>query len=201
MPAAAIVPTPSSPRSVLAFLLAAFLVVAPLAHAEVEERYSESFYVVNARPDTPLTTLINQASYIRIGGVQYHGSATPDFRSRLFWTTDEDTGLCRMTRVLVNLRIDVRLPRLFEATDAQRAAFERFMAPLRVHEQGHVSRYRATANQMVRELEALPPMADCESLQKAAFSRGNAIIREGSEENARYDAETRHGLNQSGGAG
>lgn len=192
----AFVPARRPARLRAAILGAICAVVAPTASAEVDEHYEETFYVVNARPDMPLTALINQASYLKQGGRTYHGWAKPDFRSKLFWNLDAGTGLCRMTRVLVTLRIEVRYPRLFDATDAQRAAFEQFMGPLRSHEQGHVSRYRATANQMVRELEALPPMEDCETLQKAAINRGNAVIREGADENVRYDAETQHGRTQ-----
>lgn len=176
--------------------VACLAVLSPGAHAEVDEHYSEDFYVVNARPDMALVDMINAASYLKSDGVTYHGRATPDYRSRLYWNVDAGTGLCSMTRVLVTLRIVVRYPRLFDATDAQRAEFERFMAPLRVHEQGHVSFYRATAAQMVRELESLPPMESCEDLRKAAFARGNEILREGSATNVRYDAETQHGRTQ-----
>lgn len=179
-----------------AFVIALRAVLAPMAHAEVDEHYVESFYVVNAEPDMPLSTLISQASYIKFDGVTYHGSATPSIRSKLFWNVDDATGMCRMTRVVVTLRIDVRLPRLFDASDAQRAAFERFMAPLRVHEQGHVDLYRANAARMVREQEAVPPMPSCEDLQKAAINRGEEVLREGRAADVRYDAETKHGLNQ-----
>ena len=183
-------------RCLAALLVALCAVIPPPAHAEVDERYVETFYVVNARPEMPLSALITQASYIKFDGVTYHGVATPGIQSRLFWNFDAATGLCRMKRVLVTLRVEVRLPRLFEATDAQRAAFERFMARLRVHEQGHVDLYRAIAAQMVRELEVLPPMPSCDALQKAAIDRGDEILREGRAANVRYDAVTQHGRTQ-----
>ena len=177
----------------LSSLLALFAV--STACAEVVEHVSEDFYVANARPWQSVTDVVNAASTIRQDGILYHGNTHWDLTWYMYWDTTDD-GTCRMTRVVVTLKATVNIPRIFDATDAQRAEYERFIAGLREHERGHVEIARSAAHEIVTALEQLPPMPSCRALRERANETGIRIRNQGSERQVEYDRVTNHGQSQ-----
>jgi predicted secreted Zn-dependent protease len=165
------------------------------AHAEVIESLLEDFYVVNAKPNVSVRSLINQCTRIRQDGEVYHGFASSEFSSRFHWH-EGPNGACQMQRVVVYLRLKIEVPRLFDATDAQRREFDSYIVALRAHERGHSAITRATIDEYVTQLEALPSMASCDELRKRADARGREILAAGRARQAAYDRDTGHGRTQ-----
>lgn len=184
------------PRGSLLKLVAAAWLAGPApAFAEVVERKLEDFYVVNARPDQPVRALIVQATRIRINGQSFHGVTNWHIGWRMYWQ-EAPGGECRMTRVVVTLQTRVEVPRLFEATDAQRAEFDGYIGPLLAHERGHVAIARSIAGEVDDALSRLPPMEDCDALEDAANALGMRIVADGKARQAAFDRDTGHGSRQ-----
>ena len=106
---------------------------------------------------------------------------------------------CRTRPVSTQVNISYEMPHWATETNARpslQTEWDRYLAALWVHEQGHGDHGIQAANDIKAELEALPPEADCE----AAGARANAVAHEIRERYAQidvdYDRQTKGGKTQ-----
>ena len=107
-------------------------------------------------------------------------------------------GGCRMSRVTVTIVLRTTLPRWDSppsAPEALRQQWQRFLAAARTHEKGHYDNAVAAANEATDALRGLqtPTCAtfphDANALFQSILARHKAV-------DAKYDAQTRHGILQ-----
>lgn len=176
-------------------LAAALLLAAGLAHAGVDEEYSEQPYAVQARPDQTLEQALNAATPIIVDGQRFHGYTRWHVRWTFRWWREE-SGRCNITEAATRLRADVQLPELHGATPRQRALFERYRAALSRHEQGHVQFGRDAAQAIDQGIARLPAAPDCATLERDANALGQRLLREYAQRERDYDRATGHGATQ-----
>lgn len=178
-----------------ALTCAVALCAATPAHAEVQEEHVRRPYPVHALSDEPLRLALNRATPIRVAGRTFDGYTRWNVRWNYRWWRDA-SGRCAMTRVTVSLRTEVQLPELLTATEAQRAMFDRYIAALDRHEQGHVQIGRDAARAVQQALASLPEAPDCPTLESRADALGNRLVAEYADREREYDRTTRHGATQ-----
>jgi len=165
------------------------------AHAEVRETLDYEYYDAPVARGQSLLTALNSASTIREDGRTFHGHTKWLVRWNFWWQENRDRS-CRITSVKTSVATTITLPRISGGTAAQKSEFQRFSAALKEHELGHRDNGKEAAEQVQRAILAMPEMADCKQLERAANEAGRRVIREHNDKDKRYDAETRHGRNQ-----
>lgn len=180
-------------RLQLALLLACALPLA--AAAEVRDNIDYSYYEVQVFTGPSLGTQVRAASPIREGSQVSFGDTHWNVRWDLRWNNDA-SGQCRLTGVVVTLRTRMLLPQLRGASAQQAAVFERFMAALRLHENGHYAHGQRAAQEIEQNLLALPPAASCAALEAQANDSGRRSLARYADLDVQYDRETNHGRTQ-----
>lgn len=106
---------------------------------------------------------------------------------------------CEFTDFSATLESTITLPRWFAphtASQRLRTKWEKFMAALRIHEDGHY----ALAVQAVKEIEALGRSfhvsGKCSRIAKAFKDQATPILEKCNAANAAYDLHTHYGWNQ-----
>lgn len=115
-----------------------------------------------------------------------------------FAMTSDATG-CTASDVEVNVDIRMILPRWNAPRSADRALIERwnrYLAALRVHEDGHRDRADAAAADVRRALRREHGARDCRALENRLNSLANARLDRLRAEQAAYDRETESGRKQ-----
>lgn len=108
-------------------------------------------------------------------------------------------GECRIESPTVRADINFVFPAWqgsATATADTRAAWQRYVAALRVHESGHAAFAVAGVNDVMESLRAQPPQQTCDRLEAAADAEGERIVDRIRAEDLRYDRETDHGATQ-----
>lgn len=139
---------------------------------------------------------------------------TADARDWAFEREGEGTPVrvtCRLGGGAVEVRCEIQTPELrtpLESRAAQRE-WDRFVAAVQTHEDGHIDEYMAEATAVARELSALSASGEgrneraAERAAHAAFMRLLApiasprrLVERANEAAARYDRANRHGRSQ-----
>ena len=143
------------------------------------------------------------ASYDAVLAGLRAGAAGPHF-ARADWRLSYDLrwrqgpGSCAVTDVRTTLQLGVRLPRWTPPPGAPGelvARWERFMAALKVHEEGHLENGRGAERETKAALAALSA-PDCGILEARAKERFQRIIDAYNAKDAEYDRATGHGRTQ-----
>ncbi len=103
---------------------------------------------------------------------------------------------CRIFSVDAKLKSKIIVPRwpgAASADPALRTKWEAFSNALLAHEKGHVAYGEAARAEAERAIKALPKMATCEELDKAAMAAGNAAVNKAKQDELAYDRSTHHG--------
>jgi len=112
---------------------------------------------------------------------------------------DQSSDGCRLAEAHVRTRITTTLPvwanRGNAAPDLQ-ASWDRFIAALTVHEEGHAARAIEKAAVIERGLTALPPQTKCDEALTEGRSYFAAQMEELKKEQIEYDRTTNHGMTQ-----
>jgi predicted secreted Zn-dependent protease len=129
--------------------------------------------------------------------------AHPNFDAETHWdasvnhTWRQSGKTCRMTSVDVSLKLTILLPKLATkvSPDVQ-ARWDKFLAAVIVHENGHVRLYKSTAKDLDRSLGVLSRPCNI-------FLRDAAVVTQDGYKkmqraNDDYDAETDNGAKQGG---
>ena len=115
-----------------------------------------------------------------------------------YTSTRQPDGLCKLARVSVGIHVAVALPSWAAGPAAAPGladAWQTYIAALTLHEQGHVDRDVASAQQLVNDLTALGPV-DCGSLSLQVTSLATKSGVALAQSNLDYDTETGHGRTQ-----
>ena len=154
---------------------------------------------------TPNTTYydVSGASYDAVLAGLRAGSSGPHF-ARADWRLSYDVRWrqgpsgCAVTDVRTTLQLGVRLPRWTPPPGAPGelvARWERFIAALKVHEEGHLANGRGAERETKAALATLSA-PDCGSLDARAKERFQRIIDAYNARDAEYDRATGHGRTQ-----
>lgn len=74
--------------------------------------------------------------------------------------------------------------------------WDEYMENLRTHEDFHAKNGESAAVEIEAMLDGLPGSSDCESLEKEANAKAEAIIKERNLDDEHFDIESQHGLTQ-----
>lgn len=109
-----------------------------------------------------------------------------------FWN---EGGRCRLTQVSTALTVRTTLPRWSSADEHPQLAarWRRYLRALREHEEGHAQNGRSALRAVGERLRALPPEADCRSLEGSVQAAADAVIAEHGARDRSWDARTEHG--------
>lgn len=184
-------------RARLASLVVAGLAAWPLtAGAQVRELLSYRHYPVSVEPQGSLTRALSKATPVRPRWWQrFHAMAAWN----VSWTYQERVGPagdCRADDAEVTLVTEITLPELTSAGDAQRKAFDAYLAALTTHELGHHAIAQAAGGKILAGLRDAGVFNDCEALGAHVTSLTGALIQEAKAAEKRYDEDTRYGLTQ-----
>jgi predicted secreted Zn-dependent protease len=183
-------------RAVKGLALALVLAFTSLAAtADVREDFPVRYYAVEVTRGQKVHEAVTAASPIKKSGRTFHGYTEWEIR----WTwrhRSQADGRCGITSTDVSLTGSILLPRLAGGTQAQAAAFERYLVQLREHEDGHQRIARAAADDIERVLKTLLPAPSCRELASEANAKARAKLDEHLEREREYDRETRHGYTQ-----
>ena len=125
----------------------------------------------------------------------FHGMANWNVRYTYRWRRNGD-GSCEIEGVAPFFDGEILMPRWVpgaSVTAAQRSAWERFVATLKVHEDGHIEHGQQLAN----ALSQLGGMrVDCNSVEASLKKRADALITRYIALDEEYDKKTNHGATQ-----
>jgi predicted secreted Zn-dependent protease len=177
------------------YLIAALVLAATTAHAEITDALDYEFYDVAANPRQRLTTLLNSASPFKEGGKTFHGHTKWNINWS-FSLNRNASGECKLGATKITLNAKITLPRLVGDSPEQQTQMERYLIPLRQHELGHYQIAQEAANAVRQKLASLPGKASCSDMGKAANEAGKETVNVYDEKNRTYDIETDHGKSQ-----
>jgi predicted secreted Zn-dependent protease len=112
------------------------------------------------------------------------------------FTTQAVSGGCRVDAVTVTLDAVVRLPRWVDRDAAPaeaQQAWDRMLARLTDHEQGHVQIGQSSADAVERAVRETEPGASCAEVTGRAKGRADAVLALLQRQQDDYDARTNHG--------
>lgn len=162
------------------------------AAAEVVQSLEVKTYDVPYRADMSLRKAIRSASPIRHGGKIFHGFTRWHVNWQLWWNDTPD-GRCAIHKTQIRVAGVITLPVLQSGPDDVRQTFDRYVTALRRHEMGHYQFALDAAQQIDRQILALPPQDTCTLLESTANGIGRRILDEAIREEIEYDRRTRHG--------
>lgn len=106
---------------------------------------------------------------------------------------------CKFTSVDVSLTGTIELPRWVPPHNASNVLVQkwnRYLAALRIHENGHYAHGASAAQEMETLAKSLHGFGDCRAMVSEFNDRAHAIIRKYNLLDAAYDRETDHGRTQ-----
>lgn len=131
------------------------------------------------------------------GGKRF--DARTEWTVRWWFDVEPEAGGCRVLRPRVDLHVLVTLPRWRREAEAPAELverWERFLAALREHEQGHRAIGFAAADELQAMLFEQPAARDCAEARRRANRLGHEIVARRMRDNDRYDQRTQHGASE-----
>jgi len=176
-------------------IAAVLLIVTAPAFADRND-FAIDYFTVNGETSLQLSSEIDAKGPVGEDGRRSDGYT----RWRMSWNfgMNSDTAGCGVSRVAVDLDIHMTLPRWdmpSGATPQLIARWNRYLAALRMHEDGHRQRAEAAADELRRTL-ARERAPDCRTLENRLDSMANALLAKLRARQAAYDRETKFGQNQ-----
>ena len=108
-------------------------------------------------------------------------------------------GKCKATMIKFDVSLTYVYPRLTSLPDVSpgiAADWNRFVAALKVHEEGHAKIEVERAGLMLEELQKIPAYATCEEFNRVWRAKANAFALETKQVEAAYDRDTQSGKTQ-----
>ncbi len=141
-----------------------------MAKAEVVARKTISYFDIKGRTADELDAALNQRGPLAMGSSSHHPGATK-IRFGGNATYSEANGRCYISDVKVTVDTEIILPRWRDRRSAGKQLsmiWDTLAGDIRRHEDRHVEIARQHARQMERQILALRPAADCDTLQENA---------------------------------
>jgi predicted secreted Zn-dependent protease len=178
--------------------LVALLVIASASAPALADRndFAIDYFTVDGETSGALSADIDAKGPVGENGRRSDGYT----RWSMSWTfgmSADDTG-CAVSRATVDLGIRMTLPRWNTPPGASPqliARWNRYIAALRNHEDGHRSRAETAADELRRAFFR-ERAADCALLEKRLDALANALLAALRERQAAYDRETQFGQKQ-----
>lgn len=132
----------------------------------------------------------------KVNGSSYVGET----RSPMQYSWQTETiapGSCSIKDVRVSMNAQILLPRWTPPADADSALvteWKRFITALELHESGHKDISARAGREIVEQLRGMSGL--CSQVSMRASDIARRIFDRARDEQARYDADTRHGLTQ-----
>lgn len=130
-------------------------------------------------------------------GKKYDALTTWFTRWRYTWESGLNS--CKITGVKTSVEVLHRYPKWVnkaEADPALQHRWERYMANLKTHENGHKDIGIAAADEIETAIGQMPPARGCRALEAAANGLGQEILERYRALEADYDRQTGHGRTQ-----
>ncbi len=181
-------PLASHKFSISCALLLAFCLPG-MAKAEVVARKSISYFDIKGRTADELDAALNQRGPLAMGSSSHHPGATK-IRFGGNATYSEADGRCYISDVKVTVDTEIILPRWRDRRNADKQLsmiWDTLAADIRRHEDRHVEIARQHARQMERQILALRPAADCDTLQEKANEVTERETERHDADQARFD--------------
>jgi predicted secreted Zn-dependent protease len=118
---------------------------------------------------------------------------------KLSVSTEQHEDGCRLTNVSVTLNTEMTLPNWADVEEMNakiQAEWARYLAALRMHQDGHVEINLNTAQEIKAALLAMEPFETCEALKAAAGMTTATLQAEAEDAHAAYDKKTKFGARQ-----
>lgn len=115
------------------------------------------------------------------------------------FTYHEDGKSCRIERVTTSADVTYTLPRWKvprAAAPELTAHWDRYLAALQTHEDGHRDFGVRGAHEVEQQIRALPAHGSCRELEAAANAAGHRVLDKYRAQELAYDRDTRHGATQ-----
>jgi predicted secreted Zn-dependent protease len=175
--------------------VAALLIGSAPAFADRDD-FAVEYFTIDGDTSLELSAAIDAKGPVGENGRRSDGYT----RWNMSWTfglNSDDTG-CTVGRVSVDLDIHMILPRWDTPPGADPkliARWNRYLAALRIHEDGHRYRAEAAAGELRRAL-VRERATDCATLETRLDSMANALLAELRKRQAAYDQDTNFGKSQ-----
>ncbi len=152
----------------------------------IEEQVQTHYYEIHGRDARALHAALESRTHGR-------GVGETGIRIEFEFAARQSAHGCQLTELGVRLDMVVIYPRWMNADDASpelRRRWDRFIAALEVHEEGHAQLAREGAGEIARRLAESAPAPDCRTLQEN-LSRRYDVMRAALDGRQRaYDRET-----------
>jgi len=183
-------------RACMAVTIAGLLLPPVGIRAEPEVRESIELYDVRGSTAAQLRRDLARLGP-RVGDRKYGGRTTWE----LTWTytLDERPAECGIASYDIRMEVTTTLPRWVPDDDVSGklvARWERFLAALTDHEQGHRRLGLEAATALERHVNEMPAEPTCDELERAIADDSEGIVRSYRESERRYDEHTRHGRSE-----
>jgi predicted secreted Zn-dependent protease len=129
-----------------------------------------------------------------VAGRRFDGLTTWALNSSYSFAEGGDS--CRVRNATIQIEAVIALPELSDESALppdELGLWKAYLLQLRAHEDGHVSIYRAGAQELSNEVFALGDMPDCDQLREALAGLREAKIARISQADRNFDLQTGHG--------
>jgi len=154
-------------------------------------------YTIHGTTDRELGSAMRSLGPADPTGRRYPGRADWNVSWTYRWQSQGNR--CLLTSPSVQLKGTITLPRWEDRDRADpelQQRWDRFLAALTVHEQGHFQFGVAAADELRRQFVSLKSNKGCAPLEAEVDRLGRAIVEEYQQRDRQYDVETSHGLTQ-----
>jgi predicted secreted Zn-dependent protease len=173
--------------------LSLFLMAAP-AMADVVRTVATKYYIVDGTKPASIIQNLKHSSPLNEGSKTYQANTRTDIRTT--YHIEQRGGTCRITDVVVYLRLTYLYPKLKHSVDFEtRKWWRHFYRQLEKHELIHGEISTKAAHELSDALEGLGP-GKCSQLKGTAKARSRLIMEQMKKNQAAYDALTQHGFKQ-----
>lgn len=161
-------------------------------------KISHRYYSIAGTSASELRSQMNRLGpYDEGEGRRY--DARTDWRVTWSYRYGMQNGFCAMQRVNTQVGITFTLPQWKSSAGAERSLvqdWQRYMASLQLHEDGHKDHGVRAAQDVQHTLRQLPHAVSCGILEANARAAARAVIQTYNAKDLEYDHITRHGYTQ-----
>ncbi len=155
-------------------------------------------YTVQGKTPREIRSSLNQAGPTAVGEDRRYDALT-NWTLQWSFRFQSSNASCSLVAATLELDVTTILPQLASPEAASSDTFtrwQRFVSALATHEQGHVDRELAGANDLRAEIEQTQPAATCSDLGQALNVLGDQEVEHMKAGDAVYDEQTGHGRSQ-----
>lgn len=157
------------------------------------------YYEIAGRTERELRAAMNRLGPKTADGVPFDGNSLWESHWDFTYAPNPSGSECRLRTLVVTVDLKRLMPRWKDRATAPAglgAKWDRYIAALDVHEDGHEDIGLAIGAEVRRRLSALDRAPTCKELHASLDREGQAVTDEFATRDAAYDRETDHGATQ-----